>query len=60
MSWKVLKTKSEYNQAVRQTMEIFHTEDRTPVADELDLLLVLVKDYEDKNIQIPAETFFGG
>ncbi len=54
MSWKVLKTKSEYIKAVQRTMEIFHAEDGTPEADELDLLLVLVKDYEDKNIHLPA------
>lgn len=35
-------------------MEIFHTEDGMPEADELDLLLVLVKDYEDKNIHLQA------
>lgn len=51
---KVLKTKGEYTHAVKRTMEIFHAEEGTSEADELDLLLVLVKDYEDKNIQLPA------
>ena len=27
--------------------------DETPQADELDLLLVLVKDYEDKHTHLP-------
>ncbi len=53
MNWKVLKTPEEYNRAIKRTMEIFHTEDADE-NDELDLLLVLVKDYEDKHIQIPA------
>lgn len=34
-------------------MAIFQAKERTPEADELALLLVLVKDYEDKHIQIP-------
>jgi len=52
--WKVLKSEAEYKEALARTIEIFHAEDDTPEADELDLLLVLVKDYEDKNIHIPA------
>ena len=53
MNWKVIKTKAEYNKAIKRTMEIFHAKEGTPEADELALLLVLVKDYEDKHIQIP-------
>ncbi len=52
--WKVLKSEAEYKEALERTIEIFHTEDNTPEADELDLLLVLIKDYEDKNIHIPS------
>jgi HTH-type transcriptional regulator/antitoxin HigA len=53
MNWKVLKTKAEYNKAIKRTMEIFHAEPGSPESDELDLLLVLVKDYEDKHISLP-------
>ena len=53
MNWKVIKTKKEYATAVKRTMAIFQAESGTPEADELDLLLVLVKDYEDKHIVIP-------
>lgn len=53
MNWKVIKTKAEYNIAIKRTMEFFHAEDETPEADELELLLVLVKDYEDKHIKLP-------
>jgi HTH-type transcriptional regulator/antitoxin HigA len=53
MSWKVIKTRTEYNKAITRTMEIFHAEPGTQEADELDLLLVLVKYYEDKHIILP-------
>ncbi len=53
MNWKVIRTKAEYKKAVKRSMEIFHTEDRTPETDELDLLLVLIKDYDDKHIVLP-------
>jgi HTH-type transcriptional regulator / antitoxin HigA len=53
-NWKVLKSEAEYKEALARTIEIFHAEEKTPEADELDLLLVLVKDYEDRNIHIPS------
>ncbi|MBA2562569.1 MAG: helix-turn-helix domain-containing protein [Chitinophagaceae bacterium] len=34
-------------------MSVFQAKEGSPEADELALLLVLVKDYEDKHIQIP-------
>ena len=53
MNWKVFKTEAAYQNAIARTLEIFHTADGTPEADELALLLVLVKDYEDKHISLP-------
>src|ERR1700704_2893919 len=53
MNWKVIKTKAAYQKAAKRAMEIFQTKEGTPEADELALLLVLVKDYEEKNIKIP-------
>ena len=53
MNWTVIKTEAQYQKAIKRTMVIFHAEERTPEADELALLLVLVKDYEDKHIQLP-------
>ena len=53
MNWKVIKTKAEYKKAIKRTMNIFLAEEGSPEADELDLLLVLVKDYEDKHIVLP-------
>lgn len=53
MNWNVIKTEAQYQKAIKRTMAIFHAEEKTPEADELALLLVLVKDYEDKHIQLP-------
>lgn len=53
MNWKVIKTETEYNKAVTRTVKIFQADEGTPEADELDLLLLLIKDYEDKHIIIP-------
>ncbi|HVY76849.1 MAG TPA: hypothetical protein VG890_18605 [Puia sp.] len=54
MNWKVIKTEAEYRKAVKRSMEIFHAGQGTSEADELDLLLVLIKDYEDKHIVMPV------
>lgn len=53
MNWKVIKTTDEYKKAVNRTIEIFHVDEDSLEADELALLLVLVKDYEDKHIKVP-------
>lgn len=53
MNWKVIKTEEDYNKASMRLMEIFHAEPGTSEGDELDLLLVLVKDYDDKHYHLP-------
>jgi len=53
MNWKVLKTEDDYNKASMRLMEIFHAQPNTPESDELDLLTVLVKDYDDKHYHLP-------
>jgi HTH-type transcriptional regulator / antitoxin HigA len=53
MNWKVLKTEEDYNRASIRMMEIFNAAPNTPAGDELDLLLVLVKDYDDKHYHLP-------
>ena len=53
MNWKVIKTEAAYQKAIKKTMAIFHAQEGTPEADELALLLLLVKDYEDKHIHLP-------
>jgi HTH-type transcriptional regulator/antitoxin HigA len=53
MIWKVIKTEDDYNKASMRLMEIFHTEANTTESDELELLMVLVKDYDDKYYPLP-------
>ena len=52
MDWKVLNTEEQYQKAITRTLEIFHAEEGTPEADELALLLV--KDYENRHVHLPA------
>src|SRR5690606_32741584 len=53
MNWKVLKSDEDYNKASIRLMEIFHAEPNTDLGDELELLMVLVKDYDDKHFELP-------
>lgn len=53
MNWKVIKTEPSYQKAIKRTIAIFQAKEGTPEAEELALLLVLVKDYEDKHIHLP-------
>ena len=53
MNWNVLKTEADYQKAITRTLAIFHAAEGAPEADELALLLVLVKDYEARHIHLP-------
>jgi HTH-type transcriptional regulator/antitoxin HigA len=53
MAWKTLENESDYKTALHRTIEIFHSEEGTPESDELDVLLLLVKAYEDIHYPIP-------
>ncbi len=53
MNWKVIKTEREHKKAVKRAMEIFHTEPNTPDDDELGVLLLLIKDHEDRTVKMP-------
>lgn len=53
MNWKVIKTEPSYQKAIKRTIAIFQAKEGTPEAEELALLLLLVKDYEDKHIHLP-------
>lgn len=53
MTWKIIKTETAYKKAVTRAMHIFHAPEGTPQGDELALLLLLIRDYEDRHIVIP-------
>ncbi|CAN5349038.1 helix-turn-helix domain-containing protein [soil metagenome] len=53
MEWKVLKSEEDYNRASLRLMEIFHAVPNTPEGDELELLMVLVKDFDEKHFELP-------
>jgi HTH-type transcriptional regulator/antitoxin HigA len=53
MNWKVLDTEDEYYKASLRLMEIFHAAPNTPEDDELGVLLLLVKDYDDHHYAMP-------
>ena len=53
MSWKIIETESEHKRALKRTMEIFHAEPNTPEDDELGVLLLFIKDYEDRTVIMP-------
>jgi HTH-type transcriptional regulator/antitoxin HigA len=53
MNWKILKTEDDYTKASMRMMEIFDAEVGTAENDELELLVILIKDYDDKYYQLP-------
>ena len=53
MNYKVIKTETAYKEAIKRTLQIFDAAPKTKSGEELELLLVLVKDYEDKYIFLP-------
>jgi len=53
MQWTVIKTKARYKKALARSIKIFHPTPGSKDEMELDLLLVLIKDYEDKHIFLP-------
>jgi HTH-type transcriptional regulator / antitoxin HigA len=48
-----LRTEVGYQKAIKRAMAIFQAKEGTPEANELTLLLVLIKGYEDKHIKFP-------
>ena len=53
MNWKVLKTEDDYNAASIRLMEIFQAETDTLEGNELELLILLVKDYDERHYPLP-------
>lgn len=53
MEIKVLKTEEDYDEALARADEIFDAIAGSPEGDELELLLLVIKDYEDKHHPVP-------
>ena len=49
MRIKILKNERDYNQALKQADELFMAKPGTTQGDELALLLLVIKDYEDNH-----------
>lgn len=52
MTVKILKTERDYNAALKRADEIFNAKPGTPNGDEFSLLLLVIKDYEDKHHRV--------
>jgi len=52
-NWKVIKNEEQYMEVLSRIDEIMDVEPNTPEADELDLLSLLVENYEEKNFPHP-------
>ena len=51
---KLIKTKKDYNNALKRIDELFDAKAGTPEADELELLVALVELYEKEHFPIEA------
>ena len=54
MELKPIKTKAEYKAALREIEALFDATERTPEADKLEVLAMLVEKYEAQHYPIPA------
>ncbi|MEO6131306.1 MAG: helix-turn-helix domain-containing protein [Saprospiraceae bacterium] len=53
MNLKVIRTEAQYQKSMKRAMQIFQAREGSTEADELSVLLLLIKDYEERNITIP-------
>lgn len=53
MKIKVIKSEIEYNEALARVEQIFDAAQGTEEADELELLAMLIDNYEEENSPIP-------
>jgi HTH-type transcriptional regulator/antitoxin HigA len=54
MELKPIRTKAEYKAALREIETLFDAPDKTPEADRLEVLVMLVEKYEAQHFPIPA------
>lgn len=52
MNWKVIKTEQEYQIALKRIGEIFDAPKDSKAGDELELLTLLIENYEDEHTPI--------
>ena len=52
MTIKPIKTKVDYNNALKDISKLMNAKPKSPQADELEILTVLVEDYERKHFPI--------
>ena len=50
----IIQNERQYNAALKRADQIFNARPNTPDGDELALLLLVIKDYEDKHHAVPA------
>ncbi|MDP2339138.1 MAG: transcriptional regulator [Bacteroidota bacterium] len=53
MANKVIKSEAEYEAALARLEEIMDAEPNTPEGDELELLALLIENYEENNFPLP-------
>ena len=51
---KKIKTKRDYENALKRFEEIFQSESGTPESDEADVIALLIEDYEQRHFVIEA------
>jgi HTH-type transcriptional regulator/antitoxin HigA len=54
MKLRPIKTKTEHKEALREIEALFDVPDKTPEADRLEVLVMLVEKYEAQHYPIPA------
>jgi HTH-type transcriptional regulator / antitoxin HigA len=57
MKWNAIITKSQYEKALKRTTELSHTLPGSGDEDELILLRILIKDYENRHSEMAAQEF---
>ncbi|RRB04089.1 helix-turn-helix domain-containing protein [Larkinella rosea] len=48
MNWKIIKNEEQYEEALQRADEIFDAKSETAEGDELELLVMLIKEYENR------------
>lgn len=48
---ETIKTEDDYNKAYTRLMEIFHPKANSPESDELEIMMMLVMDYDKRHYQ---------